>query len=274
MHSMTDSVDTHIERVLSTNGGKRKRAHIQYGGDEMKDSHVCNFWGKHWGLKGYPAHFFLEQAKKICKDSGKNTHASIAKLASSSGSAKNPSRGFRRAVNQCASCPKVSFVTIVVLDTKSEGCPITTVHNMSHYEFIFDDECCTQPCHCPDCMADDEGCLCTSREHMTKVEEWVYINHNLKIPNCTIYFDMSLEENNVMFFSKTPTIWHGQMVRFGKGLMTVTFNYKGDINNMHTALMKKKSMVRYVGEDDKQRRITMRFKGNSFYCPKCEVWTQ
>ena len=118
MHSMTDSLDTHIERVLSKKAGKRKRAHIQYGGDEMKDSHTCTFWAKHWGWKGYRAHFFIEQAKKICKDSGNNTHASIAKLASSSSSFKNHSRGFRRAVNKCGSGPKVSFVSTVVIDTK------------------------------------------------------------------------------------------------------------------------------------------------------------
>ena len=142
---------------------------------------------------------------------------------------------------------------------------------MSQTAFVFDDSGCSRPCHD---MPDDEGCQCTSREHMIKVEEWTYINHDVKIRHCTIYFDMSKDENNVMFFSKTPTIWHGQMLRYDKGLMTATFNYKGDTNHMHTAFMKKKSSVCYEGEDDKRRQITMKFKFNSFFCPTCEVWTQ
>ena len=142
---------------------------------------------------------------------------------------------------------------------------------MSQTAFVFDDSGCTRPCHD---MADDEGCQCTSREHMIRVEEWTYINHALKIRPATIYYDMNKDGDNVMFFSFSPTDWHGQMMRFGQGLMTVTFNYKGDANHMHTAFMKKKSNVRYEGENDKGRRITMMFKYNSYWCPRCALWTQ
>ena len=122
--------------------------------------------------------------------------------------------------------------------------------------------------------SDGDGCTCTTRDHMIVVEEWTYINHGVKIPPASIYFNMNQVADNVMFFSFEATDWHGQMTRFVGGVMHVKFNCKGDTNNMHTTRMKKTSSVEWVGEDYKRRPITMVYKCSWCWCPRCEVWTQ
>ena len=130
MHSGSEHIDTHIERVLTKRGGKRQRDYIEYGGDRMSDSSLCNFWGKQWGLKGYSDVYFMEEAKRSCKDHGKYSHASIAKLASMASSSKNYPRAFRRAVKTCESGPQISIVQTVVVDVKHpSGVPKEIPHD-------------------------------------------------------------------------------------------------------------------------------------------------
>ena len=100
------------------------------------------------------------------------------------------------------------------------------------------------------------------------LQTWSYKNASL-----TYTAQMMLCMGSICFSSLGfTTPWHGNSQVDQFGIMTLSFNYRGDTRNLHNTTMFRVTPTVYIGTDYQGRNIRMQHLNTKQYCNRCGFW--